>query len=279
MVNRQVRTMCLVLAAVLLVGVLSSRVYYHNNRLYTGIFFLLAGLYDPRLGASLFRYQLAVLYFGAALNKVALVDWRNGAFVQAWLPHYWSGYAHVASALPDKLLSAALGWIAIITEFALSVLVLLRRLVPLAIFIGVGYHTGLVLLTGSTFAMFWYALVGTYLTLLAWPRSQVRVTYRSDKLGQRWTACLLQRIDVERRYGWSTSGSGSLEVHLDEKVYRGSDAAVRLLLYAPPVWIAYIALVTAVAQARILIPPVVFLLLAAIAWGTIKPKLSRPRPT
>jgi hypothetical protein len=41
LVNRQVRVMCLLLAAVLLVGILSSRAYYHNNRLFTGIFFLL----------------------------------------------------------------------------------------------------------------------------------------------------------------------------------------------------------------------------------------------
>jgi hypothetical protein len=279
MVNRQVRTMCLVLAAVLLVGVLSSRIYYHNNRLYTGLFFLLAGLYDPRVGVSLFRYQLAVLYFGAALNKIALVDWRDGAFVQAWLPHYWSGYLHVARVLPDQLFSATFGWIAIVTEFSLVVLLLIPRLVPIAIFVGLGYHTGLVLLTGSTFGVFWYALFCTYLTLMAWPRSQVRVTYRSDKTLQRWTAQALERVDVERRFDWRASRSGPLEAQVDGTEYRGSAAAARLLLYSPPVYLAYFVVITLAPEARVLIPVVIFPMLAAIAWGALKPKLAAARAT
>lgn len=276
LVNRQVRTMCLVLAAVLLVGILSSRAYYHNNRLFTGIFFLLAALYDPRVGVSLFRYQLALLYLGAALNKVVQVDWRTGEFVQDWLPHYASYYLHLARLLGDTLLSAILGWLAIVTEFALIVLLMVPRLVVLAIFVGIGYHTGLVLITlGSTFGMFWYALMGSYLALLAWPRSEVLVRYRSDRLGHRWGAELLRRIDIERRFRWKACPSGALEADVDEKTYRGSAALVRLLLYSPPVYIAFIVIVTVPPHARVLIPLCVFPLLLASAWGVISPKLQR----
>jgi hypothetical protein len=278
LVNRQVRTMCILLAAVLLLGILSSRAYYHNNRLFTGIFFLLAGLYDPRLGVRLFRYQLVVLYLGAALNKVVQVDWRTGAFVQDWLPHYTSAYLHIARLLPDTLLSALMGWLAIVTEFGLVVLLLIRRLVPLAIFVGIGYHTGLVLITqGSTFGMFWYALMGSYLALLAWPRSQVLVRYRSENPGHRWLAQLLQRFDVEQRFDWHARGSGGLEAHVDEKTYRGSAALVRLLLYSPPVYITFIVIVTVLPRARILIPAVVVPLLAMIAWGVLSPRMAERR--
>jgi hypothetical protein len=278
LVNRQVRTMCLLLAAVLLVGILSSRAYYHNNRLFAGIFFLLAGLYDPRLGVRLFRYQLVVLYLGAALNKVVQADWRTGAFVQDWLPHYASFYPHVARLLPDTLLSAIMGWLAIITEFGLVVLLLIRRFVPLAIFVGIGYHTGLVLITqGSTFGMFWYALMASYLALLAWPRSTVLVRYRSENPRQRWIAQLLQRIDVEQRFDWRASGSGALEAQVDAKTYRGSAALARLLLYSPPVYFAFIVIVTVLPHARILIPVVVFPLLAVFAWAALSPKLAERR--
>jgi len=68
--------------------------------------------------------------------------------------------------------------------------------------------------------------MGTYLALLAWPRSKVLVSYRPDKPGQRWIVQLLRRIDVERRFGWHASDSGALEAHVDEKPYRGSAALV-----------------------------------------------------
>jgi hypothetical protein len=279
LVNRQVRTMCIMLAAVFLVGILSSRIYFHNNHLFAGLFFLLAGLYDPRVGVLLFRYQLAVLYLGAAFNKVILGDWRTGAFVQDWLPHYTSAYLHVARLLPDTLLSAILGWIAILTEFALVVLLLIRRLVPLAVFVGVAYHTGLVLITRSTFGMFWYALMGTYLTLLTWPRSEVFVSYRPDKAATRWVIQLLRQIDFEQRFRWQPSGSGELEARVGPRVFRGSEALVRLLLYSPPLYMAYIVIITRLPHGEILIAGVVFPLLAIVAWGGIRLKLTESHGT
>src|SRR5262245_711316 len=201
--NQFVRTACLLLGLVFVVGVLSSELYWHNNRLYTGLFFLLAALDGVHSRTSLFRYQLAVLYFGAAWNKLALPDWRDGAFVQDWLPHYLFHYRHVASLFPDTLLSTALGWVAMVTEVALSVLLLVPRLLPLAIFVGVGYHTGLVVLThGSTFGLFWYASTATYVALLEWPTSPILVWYRPTKLVHRLAVAAFERLDFDGSYRW-----------------------------------------------------------------------------
>src|SRR6185437_12934442 len=171
-INRAPRTCCILIGSTLLLAILSSQPYYHNNLLYLGLFFFIVGLWTSRLGDVVFRLQLAVIYLGAGLNKVLQSDWRTGWFVQDWLKHYPTGhiYAHVSALRPSMVLSAALGWIAIFTEFALIPLLLIRRYVPLAVLVGVAYHTGLVLITGgSTFGMFWYALVATYIALLDWP--------------------------------------------------------------------------------------------------------------
>jgi hypothetical protein len=210
---------------VLLLAILSSQPYYHNNLLYIGLFFVIAGLHDERLGSLLFRAQLAVIYLGAGLNKLLDPDWRTGAFVQDWLrpDHYETGYiyTHFASLLPGTMLSALLSWIAILTEFVLIPLLLVPRFVPLAIFVGVSYHTGLVLITGgNTFGMFWYALVATYIALLQWPVRLVVNYETQDKL--------------------------QLELDMGMRIDRftGIAAITRILLYTPAFYIACLFIFT-----------------------------------
>ena len=163
-INKAVRTSCALIGSVLILAIFSSETYYHNNLLYAGLFFAIAGLYDRRLGSLVFRLQLAVMYLGSGLNKLLLDDWRTGAFVQDWMRpehHHSTGqiYTDFASLLPGSTLSALLSWLAILTEFLLIPLLLIPRFVPVAIFVGVSFHTGLVLITGGgTFNMFWFVL-------------------------------------------------------------------------------------------------------------------------
>lgn len=225
--NRAVRASCLLIGSALLLAILSSQPYYHNNLLYIGLFFVIAGLYDERLGSLLFRAQLAVIYLGAGLNKLLDTDWQTGAFVQDWLrpSHYETGYiyTHFASLLPGTMLSALLSWIAILTEFALIPLLLVPRFVPLAIFVGVSYHTGMVLITGgSTFGMFWYALVATYIALLQWPVRLVVNYDTQDKL----------QLELDMGMGM---GIGR---------FTGVAAITRMLLYSPAFYIACLFLLT-----------------------------------
>ena len=268
-VNRYVRTACVTAGTVILVGILSSQHYYHNNRLFTGLFLLLAGLYDPRAGTSILRYQLVVLYFGAGLNKALDVDWRSGAFVQDWLPHYLAAYPRIASVLPDALLSMLLGWTAIVTECALAALLLIRRLVPIGIFVGVAYHTGLVLLTvGQTFGFFWYALMGSYVALMKWPSEEIVVRYTPAKLTHRAANAVFERIDLERRFRWLPRQRGPLETELADATYSGSAAVARVLLYSPVAYFAFALLVTIPPRAHAAIP-LIFVLLAVIAYGFV----------
>jgi hypothetical protein len=249
-------------------AVLSSQAYYLNNRLFTGLFLLLVGLYDPRAGVSVLRYQLAVLYFGAGLNKLLDVDWRSGAFIADWVPHYVSSYRHIASALPDTVLSAAVGWLGIVTELLLVPLLLVRRLVALAIFVGVAYHSGLALLTGITFGMFWYALVASYVALLEWPSSPVVVSYSPARSPHRRLRQLLERIDFDRGFEWRPREEGALEVRVGETTYAGSTAVARALVHSPALYFALFLLVAVPPHGRVAVAPVL-VLLAVLAHGFV----------
>jgi hypothetical protein len=62
-----------------------------------------------------------LLYFSAALNKLLDVDWRSGRYFQqaATLSPQHDLYANISSLLPPWILSTLLGWLVIVTEFAL----------------------------------------------------------------------------------------------------------------------------------------------------------------
>src|SRR5262249_18436326 len=84
--NRWVRASVLVLGSCLLVAVVSSKAYYGNNKTFCGLALVLAGLSDFDRPAYLLRWQLLLVYFGAALNKVLDPDWQSGLFF-----NYWAG--------------------------------------------------------------------------------------------------------------------------------------------------------------------------------------------
>ncbi|HET9449637.1 MAG TPA: HTTM domain-containing protein [Aggregicoccus sp.] len=265
--NWHVRAACLVIGADILLSVLASRANYSNNLTYTALFFILTGLYDPRVGRTLIRYQLALVYFGATLNKVLEPDWRSGAFVQAWLPHYLDVYPWIAAKLPGNLLSAVLGWLGILTELALVPLLLIKRLVPAALVLGAAYHTGLVVLTwGSTFNMFWPATLATFLALMEWPAS-VTVRYAPSSRWQQGARRLLAPLDLEGRYTWLEQQAGRLETEQGPgRVHTGAPALAQLLLYSPVVYFGFALLTWRVPKSI----PLLLLLLAVVVYGAVQ---------
>jgi len=123
--NRWVRAASIVAGGVILIGIASSIPDYENNRLYTGLILVLAGLQGPEGAPWLLRVQVVLLYFAAALNKVLLVDWRDGYFMNAWLSYPGSAvhatWTTFAGHFPRRVLATVVSWAAIITEFALAV--------------------------------------------------------------------------------------------------------------------------------------------------------------
>ncbi len=276
LLNRWVRTNCFVMSAVVLVVIASSRLWYSNNRLYFALLLLIIALYDRRVGTRILRYQLAVLYAGAAANKLLQTDWRDGAFVQNWLPHYFSGYSHIAGALPHMLLSGALGWIAMLTEATLAVLLLIPRFVPTAAWLGLAYHTGLTTITAHTFGMFWYAMLASYVMLMPWPAAPVGVSFVAHNAWQRRLARGLSRLDIENNYQCRSLPIPRLLVEKATASFVGPGAWVRLVLYLPVVYLVFASLLATISPARALIPAVL-LLLAALALPP-KRQLSRSAP-
>jgi hypothetical protein len=140
--NRVPHLAATVAGGTILLGTLSSRVYFENNTEYTGLILLLAGLSLHDTRARLLRYQVVLLYAAAALNKVLDADWRSGQFFQNWaaVTSLHATYHHIASHLPDLVLAKLMAWSAICTEIVLAVGFGIRRMFPYAAWLAVGYR-------------------------------------------------------------------------------------------------------------------------------------------
>jgi hypothetical protein len=107
--------------------------------------------------------------------------------------------------LPPLVLSAAIDWAGIATEFTLAVLFFTRRKLPVAIGLGVVWHSVLLLVAGTTFGLFYYAMLISFLAFIRWPASLVLRYSGTQGLGDRLRA-LLAYFDVDGRLEWVPMG-------------------------------------------------------------------------
>ena len=267
LLSYRVRACCFVLALVIFGATLSSRIYFSNNRLFCACLFLLLALTPTGQKPLLVRYQVVILYFGAALDKLLDADWRSGQFMESfarrlgdfgtlWSPSWKIGapnlftelYLRLLELLPPMMLSWVVSWATILTELSLALLFWRGAWRP-AIGLGILFHCGLLLLTGSTMGMFFYAALCSYLAFLAWP-----VTIHLELPSSlRWLAVLLRQE--------ATPGEKIL-LRLDEEEHRGRAALIRLL-WCSPVFYFLLALLLSGPWFR---PWLVFVLLALIPW-------------
>lgn len=259
--NRWVRASCLALGGVILIGVVSSKAYYGNNKTFCGLMLFLTGLYEPGQDPWLLRAQFAIVYFGAGLNKLLDPDWQSGLFMDNWAiarlkqPVYLALAAH----LPALLLGKLMCWGTIVGELGMSVTFLVRQWFPVGIFASVLFQSSLMLFTGTTFTMFFYGTQAALLMFVTWPRSRWLVFYDGDcgfcNQCKRW----MERFDFEDLLDWRPYQSGGGRVHgitddqaaerlylvTESKIYSGFRAFRMMLLFNPVTYFLIAALIAA----------------------------------
>lgn len=217
------RVACGVLGGTIGIALLSSDAFRTNNLTYTAIVFLLIALSTRATVFTILRWQLVVLYGFAATNKLLDEGWRNGAFFQSW--NAVQGYGHIYKAVsdlfPGRSFSAGASWGIILAEFALMGMFLVARLAPLGALGVIAYHSSLLFITGSTFTMFWYALVATSLALL-WPAAEPPIaTVESAPL---------RVIDLGRAFTWRR---GPISLAIGATTFTGTEAFIRIVALQP----------------------------------------------
>lgn len=293
LLNYHVRTCCLALGLLIFTGILSSRVYFENNRMFTGCLWFLAGVSVPGQKPWLIRSQVVLLYFGAALNKVLDADWRSGQFFENWvvrLVHHPT-YIRISSWLPPMWLSRLMSWTTITTEFVLAAGFLVPRLVPLMIWVGIAYHTTLLLASGGTFGMFYFATLSSFLAFIEWPPCSTILVYAGEGARRRNVQRALRRLDLEDCWEWSTTpviqqepevgerGLLSLQISVSGKAYEGLPALYAMMLCNPLTYFAFAILLSLPRSAHSLYRDVLaIILLLFVSPALLAPVASAQMP-
>jgi hypothetical protein len=233
LLNRAPHLAATVAGATIVLGTVSSRIYFENNTEYTGLILLLAGLSIQGDRTRLLRYQVVLLYAAAALNKLLDADWRSGQFFENWaaVTSLHATYHHIAAHLPHLVLAKLMAWSAICTEIALAIGFAIRRLFPYAAWLAVGYHSTLMLTAGRTFGMFYFSLLASYLAIARpWPATG-GVAAAPDRLA--W----LRRLDTDSAFTWERGARLALQT--PEEAHAGFAALTRILRYAPPAFMLF----------------------------------------
>lgn len=143
--------------SVLLIHLLGTRLDFKNHVMLTACVLLICGLAPSKYGMLLYRLQFGLIYFGATLNKILDPDWHNGVFFQNWMEARlkFPILADIAHATQPTLVYTAAGWITIIIEAIMLVLVLTPKYNRAAIWIGIAFHfSTTVFAAGNIFGFF-----------------------------------------------------------------------------------------------------------------------------
>jgi predicted DCC family thiol-disulfide oxidoreductase YuxK len=236
-VNWRVRAASIVLGLTIFVSILASRPAFSNNLAYCGALLFLIGLQPPDREPWTLRLQVVLLYFGAGLNKLLDPDWRSGQFFEYWFGHAHSHawYLQIAGHMPPLLVSRLMSWASFCTELGLSVMLLFRRLYPVAIMVGLAFHTSMLVMTNTTFRMYYIAACVSYLAFVTWPKGPLMAAYDRECGFCTTAKRFYERIDLERRCRWISSPQlrESICLIVAEKRYNGFAALRMLLLYNP----------------------------------------------
>ena len=251
--NRRVRLSSLVLGATMLLGVVSSKAYYGNNKTFCGLMFLLTGLYAPGGKAWALRWQLGITYFGAGLNKLLDVDWHSGVFFENWavqrLRQPW--YMALDSVLPPMVLARIMCWTTIVTELAVVPAIFISRLHCWAVYANILFQSGLLFFTGTTFTLFFYSMSAASLAFVTWPAAPLTVRYDSESGLVDGIRKVLQFCDADGRFRWQAQPrtSGWLHLSIGDKVHTNFRALRMIVLLNPLTYLAIAGSIAAAADA------------------------------
>jgi hypothetical protein len=249
--NRRIQWASLTIGATMLLAVVSSKAYYGNNKTFCALMFFLAGLYKPG-GPPFIRWQLALTYFGAGLNKLLDADWQSGVFFEFWSVHKLHEQAYLAldALLPKLWLGRFMCWFTIATELGVVPFLLIPRLYFWGALLNILFQCGLCIFVGNTFTLFFYGMNAASFAFVTWPSSQMTVSFKPgrDAVLRRF----LQWIDLDRRFAWtpleesaSIAGAIPLKLVSEGRSYTGLNALRMIVLFNPVTYFVFTAAMAA----------------------------------
>ena len=245
--NRAVRVNCLILGGLFLVATLSSKVYYRNAKVFVGVLLFLTGLQEKGKPPWMIWWQLAIMYFGAGLNKLLEVDWRTGQYFDYFLTHIYpsEAYRFIAPLLPGQWVARLMGWSIILAELSAAVMFTMNRFRPMAVWVGASVHIGAALLVVGDYGIFMAAVLASYLSCLPWPERLDAAA--GTRGGWQWARHVFGTLDQDRIIHWTAQPperSAALTLTAWDRHWSGWKALGGLLIWSPAIYFIAVAVLT-----------------------------------
>lgn len=234
--NVRPATGCLVSGTAVILWQFGDTPAFRNHIYICGCLLFLAGCHRGDGEAWLIRWQFALLYAGAALNKLLQPDWWSGQMLLTWLTQELpaGAFRQLSRVVAAPMLAQAMSWFTIITEVALALCFLRRKWIRPAVWLVLLLHGAMfVFLVGYRFGHFVEDILVGLLAFLAWPTLPLELRVQVPFARQlRRLFRFLHPDDTIRMEGTSTPGHW-LELHgLPET--QTDEAALRTTLLLAP---------------------------------------------
>ena len=178
LLNVRPRIGCLLTGAAILLWQFGVMPEFRNHIFICGCLLFLAGCHGRTADPWLIRWQFALIYAGAATNKLLQADWWTGQFLVTWLTAELpaAGFRHASKLVPPLLLAKLLSWFTMVAEVALAVCFCRRQRVRPAVWIVLLLHGGMfVFLVGNRFGHFIEDILVGLIAFLSWPQQPLEV--------------------------------------------------------------------------------------------------------
>ncbi|MEM6894122.1 MAG: HTTM domain-containing protein [Bacteroidota bacterium] len=213
--NIKTRLSGITLGLCVLLVTLASKSTFKNHLFIVSCVFILGGLHSKEDEKPHLLYlQLALVYFGAALNKMLQWDWWNGQYMHNWFsvilehPLYfqlqeWSN----ESRIPAQVI----GWFSMGIELVIGFLLLHRKKYKLAIVLILFFHLFLFTLTKERFGHFLDDILIILIAFAAWPKGKKTYSTGSKPSPK---IKILKLLDWNGSYHFEASQTGKNSIPL-----------------------------------------------------------------
>lgn len=244
--NRAVRVNCLIIGGLFLIATLSSKVYYRNAKVFVGALFFLIGLQERGRPPWMIWWQLAIMYFGAGLNKLLEPDWRSGQYFDYFLTNIYASDAFrlMRPLLPGRWVARLMCWSIIVLELAAGVLFTMKRFRPTAVWLAAAVHVGAALLVAGDYGIYAAALLASYLSCMPWPE---RLDAALDPNGRwAWVRRFFGPLDQDRKISWHGEDrtGDHLVLRAGDRVWLDWKAAGWLAMWTPALYFVVFVVLT-----------------------------------
>lgn len=219
------RPLCLLAGIIILFFIISSKLIFSNSLTFVACLLILIGLY--RDNSYTFRIQISLIYLGAGINKFFTPDWWNGNYMDYFLREIYNVSIYSTFVPGDQLMAAAfLGIVVIGIELLLALTVLFPKYTKFTISLGLIFHGGMLIITqGALSVRFFYIMSAAFLLI-----SNLRINPISITQNSKILHILYKYLDLTDTLTPYLDRKKQFSICLEEKIYTGKDAAVKLLL-------------------------------------------------